>query len=148
MKLSKNKRSLLLVICFLLLAVIIGIVLLMGTTVNKKEKIGFIITGSIDETQEVVVPRVCLSLLAPGAGTPEVGTYGEHYGCLPYHGLVEMSRSQPLLHILTAGYHDTVKLQVTHGLRTCRSLEQALQQFLTHFLVAVLTYAATRLHNF
>ena len=49
MKLSKNKRSLLLVICFLLLAVIIGIVLLMGTTVNKKEKIGFIITGSIDE---------------------------------------------------------------------------------------------------
>ena len=48
MKLSKNKRSLLLVICFLLLAVIIGIVLLMGTTVNKKEKIGFIITGSID----------------------------------------------------------------------------------------------------
>ncbi|MGN0578997.1 MAG: BMP family ABC transporter substrate-binding protein, partial [Ruminiclostridium sp.] len=49
MKLSKNKRYILLVICFLLLAVIIGILLLMGKTVNKKEKIGIIITGSIDE---------------------------------------------------------------------------------------------------
>lgn len=49
MKLSKNKRIVLLVICFLLLAVIVAILLLMGKTADKKEKIGFIITGSIDE---------------------------------------------------------------------------------------------------
>ena len=49
MKLSENKRSVLLVLCFLLLAAIIAILLLMGKTVDKKEKIGIIITGSIDE---------------------------------------------------------------------------------------------------
>ena len=49
MKLSKKNRSVLLIIIFLLLAVIFSILLLMGKTVNKREKIGIIITGSIDE---------------------------------------------------------------------------------------------------
>lgn len=49
MKLSKKKRSVLLVIFILLLTVIVAILMLMGKTFSKKEKIGIIITGSIDE---------------------------------------------------------------------------------------------------
>lgn len=49
MKLNKNKRAALLVLCVLLLAVIVAVLLLMGKTYSKTEKIGFVITGSIDE---------------------------------------------------------------------------------------------------
>lgn len=49
MKLNKNKRAALLVLCIVLLAVIVAVLLLMGKTYRKTEKIGFVITGSIDE---------------------------------------------------------------------------------------------------
>ncbi|MGN0365540.1 MAG: BMP family ABC transporter substrate-binding protein [Suilimivivens sp.] len=50
MKLNRNKRIALLILFVILLAVIIAVLLLVGKTYVKKEKIGFIITGSSDET--------------------------------------------------------------------------------------------------
>lgn len=49
MKLNNKKRAALLILFIILLAIIIAELLLMGKTFTKKEKIGFIITGSIDE---------------------------------------------------------------------------------------------------
>ena len=50
MKLSKNKRITLLIILVLLLGLLIAILLFMGKSKESKEKIGFIMTGSIGET--------------------------------------------------------------------------------------------------
>ena len=49
MKMNSKKRTALLILFVILLAVIVAVLLLMGKTHTKKEKIGFIITGSIDE---------------------------------------------------------------------------------------------------
>lgn len=49
MKMNSKKRTALLILFVILLAVIVAVLLLMGKTQTKKEKIGFIITGSIDE---------------------------------------------------------------------------------------------------
>lgn len=49
MKINSKKRTALLILFVILLAVIVAVLLLMGKTQTKKEKIGFIITGSIDE---------------------------------------------------------------------------------------------------
>ena len=49
MNLSKKKRIILLAVFVLLLAVIVVVVLFVGKTAGKTEKIGFIITGGIDE---------------------------------------------------------------------------------------------------
>lgn len=49
MKLNKKKRIVLLIVFVILLVVIIAVLLLVGKTYTKKEKIGFIITGFIDE---------------------------------------------------------------------------------------------------
>ena len=49
MKLSRKKRTILLILLVILLIVIISVLLLVGKTHTKKEKIGFIITGAIDE---------------------------------------------------------------------------------------------------
>ncbi len=49
MKLSRKKRTILLILLVILLIVIISVLLLVGKTNTKKEKIGFIITGAIDE---------------------------------------------------------------------------------------------------
>lgn len=49
MKLSKKERVVLLIMFVILLLVIIAVLLFVGRTYVKKEKIGFIITGSIDE---------------------------------------------------------------------------------------------------
>ena len=49
MKLNKKKRVVLLIVFVILLVVIIAILLFMGKTDTKKEKIGFIITGAMDE---------------------------------------------------------------------------------------------------
>ena len=50
MKISSKKRNALLVVIIFLMAVMVAVLLMTGTTPTvKKEKIGFIITGSIDE---------------------------------------------------------------------------------------------------
>lgn len=49
MKLNKEKRIALLILFIMLLAVLIAVLLFMGKTFSKKEKIGFIMTGSIGE---------------------------------------------------------------------------------------------------
>lgn len=49
MKMNSKKRAVLLILLIILLAVIVGVLLLMGRTHTKREKIGFIITGSIEE---------------------------------------------------------------------------------------------------
>lgn len=49
MKLNKKKRMALLIVFVILLAILIAVLLFMGKTFSKKEKIGFIMTGSIDE---------------------------------------------------------------------------------------------------
>ena len=49
MKLNKEKRIGLLILFIMLLAVLIAVLLFMGKTFSKKEKIGFIMTGSIGE---------------------------------------------------------------------------------------------------
>lgn len=49
MKINSKKRTALLILFVILLVVIVAVLLLMGKTQTKKEKIGFIITGSIDE---------------------------------------------------------------------------------------------------
>ena len=49
MKLNKEKRIGLLILFIILLAVLIAVLLFMGKTFSKKEKIGFIMTGSIGE---------------------------------------------------------------------------------------------------
>lgn len=49
MKLNKKKRIALLIVFVLLLAILIAVLLFMGKTFSKKEKIGFIMTGSIGE---------------------------------------------------------------------------------------------------
>lgn len=49
MKLSKEKRALLLIVFFGLLAILIFVLLFIGKTSHSKKKIGFIMTGSIGE---------------------------------------------------------------------------------------------------
>lgn len=49
MRLNKKRRIVLLIVFVILLATIIAVLLFEGKTYTRKEKIGFIITGSIDE---------------------------------------------------------------------------------------------------
>ncbi|MDD6811544.1 MAG: BMP family ABC transporter substrate-binding protein [Lachnospiraceae bacterium] len=49
MKLNKKKRKILLIIFAMVFIVIVALLLFMGKTYTQKEKIGFIITGSMDE---------------------------------------------------------------------------------------------------
>lgn len=49
MKLNRKKRAVLLIMIVILQAIIIAVLLFMGKKYTKKEKIGFIITGSVDE---------------------------------------------------------------------------------------------------
>ena len=49
MKPNKKKRIVLLILFVILLAILIAVLLLTGRTFSKKEKIGFIMTGSIGE---------------------------------------------------------------------------------------------------
>ena len=50
MKLNKNTRMVLLAILILLIVILLLVLLMAGRSVSKKEKIGFIMTGSIGET--------------------------------------------------------------------------------------------------
>ncbi len=49
MKINNKKRRCLLILLLILLAVVVALLLLIGYEDTKKEKIGFVITGSIDE---------------------------------------------------------------------------------------------------
>ena len=66
------------------------------------------IGAGIDERQEVVVPRVCMSLQAPVCGTPEIRAYCYHYGGARYHGLVEVCWCQSFFHLFRAGNYYAV----------------------------------------
>ena len=68
------------------------------------------IGGGVDEREEIVVAGIGLPVVAPYGGAPEVGTEGEHDGCLGHHGLVEMSGCEPLLHLRAACDDDAVEL--------------------------------------
>ena len=101
------------------------------------------VDGSILVGEEVVVAWLRLTLLTPAGGAVEVGTDGEHDGCLGDHRLVEVGRSQSRLHLVGTGDDDAVELQVAHGLCTCCLGHQSVQQFFTHFLVAIFANGAT-----
>ena len=52
------------------------------------------IGGGIDETQEIVVARCGLTLLAPTSGAAEVGADGQHHRGTLHHRLVEVGGGQ------------------------------------------------------
>ena len=96
------------------------------------------VRGGVLVAQEVVVARLRLAVAGPDRSAVEVGTDGQHHRSTGDHGLIEMGRCQPLLHLLGTGDDDAVELQVAHGLCTCSLRHQAVQQRFAHFLVAVL----------
>ena len=49
MKISKQKRMALLVLLVALIVIMISVILFAGKTVSQKEKIGFVMTGSVNE---------------------------------------------------------------------------------------------------
>ena len=98
--------------------------------------------GRVDERQEIVVARLRLSAAGPCAGAVEVGTYGEHDGCLCHHRLVEVCGCQLLLDLLGTCDDDAVELQVAHGLCTACLAEEPVQQFVTDFFPTVMAYGS------
>ena len=85
------------------------------------------IDGRILERQEVVVARLCVALFTPARGAMEVGTDGEHHRRLRHHGLVEVGRSQSLLHLAVARDNDAIELQVAHSLCATGLCEEAVE---------------------
>lgn len=83
--------------------------------------------GGIDETKEIVVTGLCLTVFRPKRGAAEVGTESEHYGCACHHGLVEMSWRKFFFHLLAACHYDTVELEIAHCRRALGILQQACQ---------------------
>ena len=75
------------------------------------------VDGGVEEGEKVVVAGHGLAVLTPCSGAVEVGTDGEHHGCLRYHRLVEMGGGELRLAFGRACDDDTVQLQVAHGLR-------------------------------
>ena len=82
---------------------------------GEQQRIG----SGVDERQEIVVTRCRLAVARPHAGAVEVGTDGQHNGCLFHHRLIEMCRRELCFHLCRAGDNHAVKLQITHRLRAC-----------------------------
>lgn len=103
------------------------------------------VDGSVLIGQEVAVARMSLALQCPLRGAVIVRTEGEDDGSVRHHGLVEMKRSELLLHLGVAGDNDTVELQIPHGLGTGGFFEKTLEQRLRHGTAAVTTNGLTHI---
>lgn len=68
----------------------------------------------------------------------EVGTDGKHHGGLRHHRLVEVGRSQALLHRGVAGDDDGVELQVAHSLCATGLCEEAVEELLADLFLGIL----------
>ncbi len=106
------------------------------------------IAGSVDERQEVVVARLRLALLTPACGAAEVGANCQYHGSSRDHGLIEMRGRELFLAFPAARHHHAVELEISHGLRACRVIEQRGEQFAAHLFVAVFTYGTSGFYCF